>query len=125
MLCLQKALVPYATGAKKGTCAQVKSFAFGTHPNCYVKSGVCILGKSDWQVIVSTVGIGELFSSKDAFIATLKTVKGCKDFYIWLIKKGLVKMAKAIWDVTKDLGNWLKDKGKDIWDGITGGWWKL
>ncbi|PGG95408.1 hypothetical protein AJ80_09966 [Polytolypa hystricis UAMH7299] len=114
MHCLQTKLVPYATGTKKGSCSALKTFAFASHPNCYVRSGVCTLPPKDWKVIVNTVGFTELFSSKDALIATLKTVKGCKDFYIWLIKQGVIKMAKKIWDVTKDLGNWFKDRWKDI-----------
>lgn len=93
MLCLQKHLVPWATGQKKATCANLKSHAFATHPGCYIKGGVCTLGPKDWAVIVDTVGFIELFNSKDALLASLKTVGGCGKFYWWLIKRGL----KSLW----------------------------
>lgn len=40
MQCLQRALVPEATGTKAGvTCGSIKTEAFGTHTGCYVGSG--------------------------------------------------------------------------------------
>ncbi|OCK80568.1 hypothetical protein K432DRAFT_404586 [Lepidopterella palustris CBS 459.81] len=86
-LCLQCALVPYATGTKATTCPALKKTAFGTHPTCYVDSGVCTLPVGDWGVIVETVSLKELFGSMDALKATLETVEGCADFYAWLIER--------------------------------------
>ncbi|KAF2796013.1 hypothetical protein K505DRAFT_348244 [Melanomma pulvis-pyrius CBS 109.77] len=87
MLCLQRNLVPYATGAKSLTCPKLKEFAFGTHPGCYVSSGVCALPPQDWEVVISTVSLKELFGSVDALKATLQTAGDCVEFYKWLIER--------------------------------------
>ncbi|EEP76763.1 predicted protein [Uncinocarpus reesii 1704] len=52
----------------------------------WARSGVCELPPPDWIIIVSTVGLKELFGSKEALIAVLETADGCMDFYLWLIK---------------------------------------
>ncbi|KAF2278738.1 uncharacterized protein EI97DRAFT_484357, partial [Westerdykella ornata] len=109
MLCLQRALVPYATGEQKGTCAKLKEFAFATHPGCYVSSGVCALPPGDWEVIIKTVSIKELFGSVDALKATLQTAGDCVEFYQWLIERGIVKVVEKV-----------KDKVEDVWHKITG-----
>lgn len=108
MLCLQRNLVPYATGEKSTTCSALKEFAFGTHPGCYVSSGVCALPPSDWQVIIETVSLKELFGSVDALKATLETAGDCVEFYKWLIKKGIIKLVDEV-----------KDAAKKIWDKVT------
>ncbi|KAF2269831.1 hypothetical protein CC78DRAFT_452801, partial [Lojkania enalia] len=108
MLCLQRNLIPYATGEKTGTCENLKKFAFGTHPGCYVSSGVCVLPPSDWEVVIRTVSLKELFGSIDALKATLETAGNCKEFYEWLIKRGLIKIIEKV-----------EDKAKDIWHDIT------
>ncbi|KAK2877796.1 hypothetical protein FQN49_001194 [Arthroderma sp. PD_2] len=104
MLCLQEKLVPYGTGQQAATCPDIRKFAFATHPDCYIKGGVCTLPPTDWFVIVGTVGFLELFDSVDALVATLKTVGGCIDFYIWLIKNHFIDMSKS-WDVMEQLTN--------------------
>jgi hypothetical protein len=63
MLCLQRALVPYGKGREPTTCEAVKEYAFGTHPSCYINSGVFTLPPSDWPINVNTVGLLDLFSS--------------------------------------------------------------
>ena len=65
MLCLQTALVPEAVGAPNAVqgCDALSQFAFSTHAQCYVDSGVCVLSPSDWGVIVNTVGILNLFTT--------------------------------------------------------------
>ncbi|EFR05121.1 hypothetical protein MGYG_08130 [Nannizzia gypsea CBS 118893] len=90
MLCLQRKLVSVATGEDEQTCSAVKEFAFSTHPECYIEGGVCLLPPSDWLTIVDTVGFMELFDSIDALAATLRTVKGCLDFYLWLIRNHFI-----------------------------------
>ncbi|KAI9765240.1 MAG: hypothetical protein M1840_007732 [Geoglossum simile] len=108
MLCLQRSLVIYGDGSQTTTCDALRTFAFDTHPDCYVKSGVCTLPPSDWEVIVTTVSFKELFSSLEALKATLQTVDGCVDFYLWLIKKAILKVVDGVVDVAKD-----------VWEAIT------
>ncbi|EGD86927.1 hypothetical protein H112_05442 [Trichophyton rubrum D6] len=92
MLCLQQKLVPVALGKDEqvSTCPAVREFAFSTHPECYIQGGVCLLAPTDWLVIVGTVGFTELFDSVEALATTLKTVKGCLDFYLWLIRNNFI-----------------------------------
>lgn len=108
MLCLQRDLVPFGTGAQSTTCPALRSFAFATHPDCYVKSGVCLLPPSDWEIIIQTVSLPTLFESAEALKATLKTAQGCLDFYKWLIARGIVKVVDGI-----------VEGAKDLWDAIT------
>jgi Stanniocalcin family len=110
MLCLQRALVPYGTGRESTTCSDVKEYAFGTHPSCYIESGVCTLPPSDWAIIVDTVGLADLFSSWDAFKATMETAGGCGAFYAWLIDSGYVAVLA---------GSAIEEAGDDIWDWVT------
>lgn len=44
------------------SCSALKSYAFNTHPKCYVQSGVCELSAPDWELIVRTVGLENAFS---------------------------------------------------------------
>jgi hypothetical protein len=108
MLCLQRNLVPYALGEKSATCPKLKEFAFGTHPGCYVSSGVCALPPKDWEVVISTVSLKELFGSVDALKATLQTAGNCVEFYEWLIERGIVKVIDKV-----------EDKAKSIWKKIS------
>jgi hypothetical protein len=87
MLCLQRDLVVYGDGSQTITCDALKLYAFATHADCYVKSGICTLSPADWAIIIETVSFKELFSSLDALKATLQTVKECIGFYLWLIGK--------------------------------------
>jgi Stanniocalcin family len=108
MLCLQNALVPYGTGQQTLSCPALKTFAFDTHPNCYVNSGVCLLPPSDWEIIVGTVSLSELFGSLDALKATMQTVEGCAKMYAWLIEQGIIVVLKKA-----------EDEAKSIWHDIT------
>ncbi|MCF6230869.1 MAG: DUF4157 domain-containing protein [Gammaproteobacteria bacterium] len=40
-------------------CDAVKNRAFSSHPSCYVRSGICFLPISDWNVILSTIAISD------------------------------------------------------------------
>jgi hypothetical protein len=99
MLCLQRDLVIYGNGSQTTTCSALKLYAFGTHSDCYVRSGVCTLSPTDWETIVKTVSLKELFSSLDALKATLQTFNGCVGFYLWLIDKTILKVVDRIVDV--------------------------
>jgi hypothetical protein len=92
MLCLQSDLVVYGDGLQTTTCSAIKAYAFGTHADCYVKSGICTLSPTDWAKIIKTVSITELFSSLDALKATLQAVKGCLGFYVWLVGRTISKI---------------------------------
>lgn len=83
MLCLQQALIPEATGAADAVqgCAALSTKAFGTHAECYVQSGLCGLGVSDWLIIIETVGITNLFASANEAQATFQAIKDC--IMIW------------------------------------------
>jgi len=84
MFCLQRKLVPYATGDQKTTCASLRSIAYDSHPSCYVSGGVCLLPPGDWKVIFETVGLKEIFGSLDSIKQTLKTAAECAALYSYL-----------------------------------------
>ncbi|KAL4895256.1 hypothetical protein BDV59DRAFT_173550 [Aspergillus ambiguus] len=119
MLCLQRALVPYGTGTKSTTCSGLKEYAFGTHPGCYVDSGVCALPPTDWAIIVDTVSLPELFGSWDALKATFQTAGGCTEFYAWLIQQGIVKVAEQTGEAIEDAMDTVRDAGESAWDWAT------
>ncbi|KAJ7165368.1 hypothetical protein C8R46DRAFT_1277535, partial [Mycena filopes] len=88
MLCLQRALVPEATGAPgaAATCDAVKTKAFATHADCYVSSGLCGLPISDWEkVSVEIVGPGTLVESVDALKATASVGLQCTEFFARIV----------------------------------------
>ncbi|KAF2454352.1 hypothetical protein BDY21DRAFT_266411, partial [Lineolata rhizophorae] len=91
MLCLQNELVPWATGSRTGSCTQLKEYAFGTHPECYVNSGLCTLPPTDWIVVVQTVGLQELFGSWGALKASLQAAQGCGKFLAFLVERSIVE----------------------------------
>lgn len=91
MLCLQQALVRYADGSENTTCDALRDYAFTTHPTCYVKSGICTLSPADWEAIVNIVTIKQLFSSLEAFKATVEAAAGCAEFYVWLVAKEIFR----------------------------------
>lgn len=99
--------MPYAT-TESTTCPALKDTAFGSHPHCYVSSGVCTLGPSDWLVIIETVSPKDLFGGVDNLKAVLETVGGCTEFYAWLIEQGILKVVDEV-----------ADAGKDIWHKLT------
>ncbi|RPA87439.1 hypothetical protein BJ508DRAFT_198192, partial [Ascobolus immersus RN42] len=86
MVCLQKKLVP-AVQKKSGynTCAKIKSKAFDSHSVCYVKSGLCTLGPSQWKQIFLTVDFKDLFGGWAQLKEVAQSVSGCLDFYWWVV----------------------------------------
>lgn len=87
MHCLQKALVPDATGAEDTTCDALEDKAFATHAGCYVDSGLCTLPPTDWLAVVEIVQLRTLFQNWDAFKATVKAGEGCLKFWAFLVKQ--------------------------------------
>lgn len=55
MTCLQKFLINGPLQRCTLDCSSLKSDAFGSHPICYVNSGVCDLPISDWLQLVITI----------------------------------------------------------------------
>ncbi|CAF2815780.1 unnamed protein product [Rotaria sp. Silwood2] len=74
MNCLQKALVSPLKNCEKD-CLTLRKMAFDSHPECYIKNGVCNLPPFDWMTIVSIVGKDLL--SLEGFIQALKTAPQC------------------------------------------------
>jgi hypothetical protein len=91
MLCLQRSLIPEATGSTSAvkSCGALSQKAFSSHADCYVGSGLCTLSPQDWLVIVETVGFKQLFSSFEAIKETLITAGKCIEFYGWLAEQAL------------------------------------
>ncbi|KAF5863370.1 hypothetical protein ETB97_010250 [Aspergillus alliaceus] len=85
MLCLQRKLVPFVGGSQNTTCDDLSQFAFGTHPSCYVDSGLCTLPIQDWVAIVDIVSLPTLFGSLDALKATVEAGKNSAEFYLWML----------------------------------------
>ncbi|KAL1694174.1 hypothetical protein GGG16DRAFT_110525 [Schizophyllum commune] len=89
MQCLQRTLVPEATGVSNTTCEQLEDKAFDSHSVCYTQAGLCTLPPTDWLAIVSIVHLPTLFQSWDAFKETLQAGADCLGFYAFLITHGL------------------------------------
>ncbi len=70
---------------------------------------VCVLGPSDWEVIIQTVSLKDLFGGIDNLKAVLQTLGDCVQFYEWLIARGIITLLHEAEDV-----------GKDIWQKLTG-----
>ncbi|KDR81155.1 hypothetical protein GALMADRAFT_241715 [Galerina marginata CBS 339.88] len=94
MQCLQRALVPEVTSeltqdltalSDQQACDALKEKAFSSHPGCYVDSGVCTLGLSDWTHIVKIINFSTLFGSWDAVKQALETVEECLELYRYLL----------------------------------------
>ncbi|KAJ6449785.1 hypothetical protein C8R45DRAFT_123700 [Mycena sanguinolenta] len=99
MLCLQRALVPEATGAPgaAATCADVETKAFGTHADCYVQNGLCSLPISDWNAIVfDIVGPGTLVDSIDALKATASAGLQCTEFFAKVVANDILPRMRRV-----------------------------
>lgn len=83
MMCLQQKLVPFIDGSRSTSCNDVKSFAIGVHPQCYVEYGLCDLPPSDWAVIADVV-LPSLFEGPDVLKAIVSTAKACGWKYLSL-----------------------------------------
>lgn len=91
MLCLQRKLVPQATGMTNiTTCAELEDYAFSTHPQCYVDSGFCALPPTDWIAVIEIVSLETLFESLDSVAAMVDTAGECVEFYLWVAENGML-----------------------------------
>ncbi|CAG8617271.1 20530_t:CDS:2 [Racocetra persica] len=61
-LCLQTSLVSLYEN-DSSTCSEIRDKALGSHANCYVESGVCVLPPSDWVSIFKTIDFRDLFGT--------------------------------------------------------------
>lgn len=102
MFCLQEKLVPIGSGQQMSTCQNIREMAFGTHPECYVKSGVCKLPVKDWTLISKTVDLQDAIGSAEALKATLDTFGGCAEFYGWLLGRLILKVVDHVKDAVDD-----------------------
>lgn len=96
MQCLQRKLVPFATGSQSATCPSLRSTAFETHSDCYVDSGVCTLDPSDWAKIFGTVDLKTVFNP-DSLRETLETVQGCAQLLAWIAAEILGDLWDDLW----------------------------
>lgn len=90
MHCLQLALVGDAVDATppSATCQALENQAFASHAGCYTGNGFCTLGVQDWTAVLEIVDITTLFSSWDAFKATVETAADCGAFYVYMVARG-------------------------------------
>lgn len=87
MLCLQRKLVPQATGLTNiTTCTELENYAFSTHPQCYVDSGFCSLPPTDWGAVIEIISLHTLFKSLNSLATTAETAGECAEFYIWVVE---------------------------------------
>ncbi|KAG8215824.1 hypothetical protein J3R82DRAFT_7766 [Butyriboletus roseoflavus] len=89
MHCLQLALVGKAIDASPTACQALKDQAFASHAGCYINNGFCTLDVHDWAAVLEIVDIRILFSSWDAFKATIETAMDCGAFYAYMVGRGL------------------------------------
>ena len=80
MLCLQKSLNPYVTNInihKKDACSALKDFAFSTHSECYVDSGVCELSCSDIKAVFAIIENSLLTDLVPTIKQVIETADAC------------------------------------------------
>lgn len=85
--------MPYdIVGSAQGnitTCDALMDYAFGTHPACYIDSGICTLPVADWEaILVNIITIPQLLD-REVFKNAVETAAGCAEFYLWLVEKGI------------------------------------
>ncbi|KAF4610711.1 hypothetical protein D9613_007295 [Agrocybe pediades] len=79
MECLQRTLVPDATGAEGASadCKALEDQAFDSHSVCYLQNGLCSLEPQDFVAIVEIVGVQGLFGSWDSIKEVVQAAEGC------------------------------------------------
>jgi hypothetical protein len=76
MYCLQTKLATFLE-AGVGTCTDLSKFAFNTHPECYIDTGVCKLEDlQDYTEILEVIGLENLLS-EEGIAQGLTTGFGC------------------------------------------------
>lgn len=74
LLCLQTALRDRIDATT--SCADVRTRAFDSHPECYVDSGFCELPFTDWLAVATTID-GRDWLSRDAQRQVTATARAC------------------------------------------------
>ncbi|KAJ3472318.1 hypothetical protein NLG97_g11092 [Lecanicillium saksenae] len=87
MTCLQKFLISGPLPQCGLTCDALKSAAFGSHPTCYVDSGVCDLPVTDWVQLVITIRDDLL--TLDTLKQAVTTGGRCLGHYAEEVKKAI------------------------------------
>lgn len=84
MTCLQKFLIGGPLVQCGLTCGKLKDAAFGSHPGCYVASGVCDLPVGDWVQLVITIRADLL--TLDTLKQAVTTGGACLGHYVDEVK---------------------------------------
>jgi hypothetical protein len=74
LVCLQETLRDRIDA--ETSCADIRTIAFDSHPDCYVEAGFCRLPWSDWLAVVATVD-GADWLSRDAQRQVVVTARTC------------------------------------------------
>ena len=74
LVCLQETLQDRIDATT--ACADVRTIAYDSHPECYVASGFCGLPWSDWLLVLATVD-GADWLSRDAQRQVTATARAC------------------------------------------------
>lgn len=93
LTCLQDFLVAPLSSCN-ATCSSIYNMAFDSHPQCYLKAGVCSLSLADMVQLVITVNT-DLFAGP-ALKQALTVAGGCVGQYIDLIKQEISKLETQI-----------------------------
>lgn len=79
-LCLLDELLHSSVYAENGTCGEISSFAYSTHPSCYVDNGFCtviLMDRQNLNATFVTVDTIDLLWPPEAARATYDTLKLC------------------------------------------------
>jgi hypothetical protein len=80
LICLQDELrASIDTGS---SCAEVRTIAFDSHPDCYIEAGFCSLPLSDVVKVAATVDVIDWFSA-DAVRQVITTAARCSRGHAW------------------------------------------
>ena len=92
MECLQRVLVPEATGPEemgeqgRSPCDELRKKAVDSHAACYVQNGVCTLGVKDLVQIVKVVHLKTLFGNWEGLKQVWEVAGGCLKLYAFLLR---------------------------------------
>ncbi len=95
LACLQSKIFSGCNAeAKCFDCRSIHDLAFGTHPECYVDSGLCFLSLEDQQKIALTVDFKDL-ATKDSAIQVTKSISLCTGLHMRKLDKGILALNKS------------------------------
>lgn len=96
MTCLQEFLISGPLVTCGLTCDALKTAAFGSHPTCYVDSGVCDLPVGDWVQLVITIRADLL--TLDTLRQAVTTGGSCLGHYLEEIEEEIGKLKAELAD---------------------------